>query len=128
MSEGRKIITEVLDPNSADIVAMMLRDNNIEFHVSLDHLLPAHNLLKDVDSGWDVTFGPNEATCHTRMVGGVMCRWWGDGPAPSGVHLINAAIELRAAQGRPLHSHQQPAAVNAEDRASGDPSSDGDNG
>ena len=56
------------------------------------------NFLKDVDSEWDVTHGENEVTCHSRMVGGVLCRWWGDGSDPSGVRFINEAIERKLGQ------------------------------
>lgn len=41
--------------------------------------------------GWHVFANPPAATIHTRLVGGVLCRWWGDGPVPPGVALIDAA-------------------------------------
>jgi len=50
------------------------------------------NILKDVDSEWDTEKSDNIVTCHYRMIGGVLCRWWGDGPEPSGVKKIDAAL------------------------------------
>lgn len=53
------------------------------------------NLLRDESSAWEIQRQDSEGnpvvTCHTRMIGGVLCRWWGDGPAPSGVDLIDRA-------------------------------------
>ena len=50
------------------------------------------NILKDVDSEWDTEKSDNIVTCHCRMIGGVLYRWWGDGPEPSGVKKIDAAL------------------------------------
>jgi hypothetical protein len=41
--------------------------------------------------GWQVFTNPPATTVNTRDVGGVLCRWWGDGPAPAGVAVIDAA-------------------------------------
>ena len=48
------------------------------------------NVLKTVTSEWDHTHNPGEVACHSRMVGGVLCRWWGN-ETPPGVALINEA-------------------------------------
>lgn len=48
-------------------------------------------------SEWHTFVNPPAMTIHTRDVGGVLCRWWGDGPVPAGVALIDAAA---AAVGR----------------------------
>ncbi len=49
--------------------------------------------------GWDTDTdasppfsGTRAIPCHSRLVGGVLCRWWGDGPTPAGVALIDAAV------------------------------------
>ena len=47
---------------------------------------------------WEADRGTNAVTCHSRLVGGVLCRWWGDGPAPGGVRAIDVAGHL--ARGR----------------------------
>lgn len=41
---------------------------------------------------WYAFVNPPAVTINTRQVGGVLCRWWGDGPAPAGVALIDAAV------------------------------------
>jgi hypothetical protein len=33
---------------------------------------------------------------HSRVVGGVLCRWWGDGPAPAGVAMIDRATDQQS--------------------------------
>lgn len=45
-------------------------------------------------NSWHVFVNPPAMTVHTRDVGGVLCRWWGDGPVPAGVALIDAAAAL----------------------------------
>lgn len=52
------------------------------------------NVLKHVTSEWDTTKNDVEVTTHHRMVEGVLCRWWGDGPTPDGVALIDRAVAL----------------------------------
>jgi hypothetical protein len=42
-------------------------------------------------SAWEHTHGSGEIACHSRVVKGVLCRWWGEGPAPEGVALIDRA-------------------------------------
>lgn len=42
-------------------------------------------------SAWHTFVNPPAITIHTRDVGGVLCRWWGDGPVPAGVAMIDAA-------------------------------------
>ena len=54
--------------------------------------LPASAYSADVTTGWEKTKGDNEIACHSRMIGGVLCRWWGDGEVPSGVEMLNAAF------------------------------------
>lgn len=44
-------------------------------------------------NGWDTFKNPPAATVNSRDVGGVLCRWWGDGPEPAGVALIDAAVQ-----------------------------------
>lgn len=57
---------------------------------------PAYdNLLKPVTSEWATEKNDMQMTVHHRMVEGVLCRWWGDGPTPDGVALIDAACDLR---------------------------------
>jgi len=53
--------------------------------------------LGPTTDGWQHTHNDNEVPCHSRVIGGVLCRWWGD-VEPAGVHLIDrAAIETKAA-------------------------------
>lgn len=57
-----------------------------------------NNVLKEVTSDWYITTENNgyaTVPCHSRMIEGVLCRWWGDGPVPKGVALINAAVAPR---------------------------------
>lgn len=42
---------------------------------------------------WHAFVNPPALTVNTRNVGGVLCRWWGDGPAPEGVAMIDAAAD-----------------------------------
>jgi hypothetical protein len=55
------------------------------------------NLLRDETSAWEVQTQDSEGnpvvTCHTRVVGGVLCRWWGDDAPPSGVEAIDRAAQ-----------------------------------
>lgn len=54
---------------------------------------------------WSVTTESNgyeEVTCHSRVVDGVLCRWWGDGPEPKGVATIDKAV--KDATPKPLYS------------------------
>jgi ribA/ribD-fused uncharacterized protein len=54
------------------------------------------NLLRDETSQWEVqteSEGNPCVPCHARVVGGVLCRWWGDGNPPSGVELIDRASQ-----------------------------------
>ena len=50
------------------------------------------NVLKNVSSEWDHEKNDNCVMTHHKMVEGVLCRWWGDGPEPKGVAIIDAAI------------------------------------
>lgn len=55
--------------------------------------------MSEQDTPWEKTGGTNgEIVCYSRVVGGVLCRYWGDGP-PSGVVRINKAAngEISAA-------------------------------
>lgn len=49
------------------------------------------NVLREVSSEWHTDINDNAVTCHSRMIEGVLCRWWGDGPTPKGVAMIDAA-------------------------------------
>lgn len=49
------------------------------------------NILKHVTSEWATEKNDMAVTVHHRMVEGVLCRWWGDGPVPDGVALIDRA-------------------------------------
>lgn len=55
------------------------------------------NLLRDETAKWEVQKtdcdGNPVVTCHTRVVGGVLCRWWGDEAPPSGVEAIDRAAQ-----------------------------------
>lgn len=51
------------------------------------------NFLREVSSEWETTMNDDSVTCHDRMVGGVLCRWWGDGETPEGVAVIDSACE-----------------------------------
>lgn len=42
---------------------------------------------------WYITKNDGEVTCHTRIIGGVLCRWWGDGQPPVGVAILNKAAQ-----------------------------------
>lgn len=56
--------------------------------------------------GWHVFANPPAATIHTRLVGGVLCRWWGDGPVPPGVALIDAAARPAVVSEGPVADNQ----------------------
>lgn len=61
---------------------------------SPDEPRPVHaNVLQEVSSEWETTKNAGEVTCHSRMIEGVLCRWWGDGPAPAGVDTIDRATQ-----------------------------------
>ena len=57
-----------------------------------DELAEKKNILRNVSSEWRTTMADNQVTCHDRMVEGVLCRWWGDGPTPPGVAVIDNAL------------------------------------
>jgi hypothetical protein len=52
------------------------------------------------ESDWELS-GVSPVTCHSRVIGGVLCRWWGDGDIPVGVEIINHAAD-QAAEITPL--------------------------
>lgn len=47
------------------------------------------NFLKEQTTDWQTDIGPNQVTCHSRVIGGVLCRWWGNGPEPEGVAILD---------------------------------------
>lgn len=49
-------------------------------------------LLKDINTEWVTEKNEGDMTVHHLMVGGVLCRWWGDGPEPSGVARLAALV------------------------------------
>jgi hypothetical protein len=49
------------------------------------------NILKTVSSEWEHTESPGEVHCHSRMIEGVLCRWWGR-DTPPGVAMIDRAV------------------------------------
>lgn len=55
------------------------------------------NPLKVLTSEWRTDRNENEVTCHSRMVDGVLCRWWGD-DMPPGVAKIDAAASAKRAR------------------------------
>lgn len=69
-----------IDDKAADAIAQLRKERR-----------PRENILREVSSEWDTTMNTNEVTCHSRMIEGVLCRWWGDGPTPKGVAVIDAA-------------------------------------
>lgn len=42
---------------------------------------------------WITERQENNVTCHTRIIGGVLCRWWGEGELPPGVRAIDEAAK-----------------------------------
>ena len=40
---------------------------------------------------WEHRKEEGEVPCHTRVIGGILCRWWGDNP-PSGVAMLDEAF------------------------------------
>ena len=58
---------------------------------------PQANILKTVSSEWQTTRNNNEVTCHSRMIEGVLCRWWGE-DTPPGVQMIDAAASTEPAR------------------------------
>lgn len=48
------------------------------------------NFLKEYSTEWEHDVNDGKVMCHHKMIGGVLCRWWGDGPEPKGVAVINA--------------------------------------
>jgi len=56
------------------------------------------NILKHVTSEWTKEPNDDAVTCHHRMIEGVLCRWWGDGPTPDGVAIIDKAADLVSTQ------------------------------
>lgn len=55
-------------------------------------------LLREETSQWEIETKDDEGrgvyTCHARVVGGVLCRWWGDGAPPPGAAAIDWAVRL----------------------------------
>jgi hypothetical protein len=49
-------------------------------------------VLQDVTTGWQTQTNEGTVPTHSRMVDGVLCRWWGEGAPPAGVALIDAAV------------------------------------
>ena len=108
------LITAPENPSLDDLIAFYSEGNfrsGVKVRVpyratreALERLRAAHeppavrpNLLRDETSAWEIqrqdSDGNPVVTCHTRVIGGVLCRWWGDGPAPSGVDLIDRAAQ-----------------------------------
>lgn len=54
------------------------------------------NLLKNATSEWETEAEAGKVPVHSRMVGGVLCRWWGAGETPPGVAAINDSATARA--------------------------------
>jgi hypothetical protein len=52
------------------------------------------NILKEVTTEWVTEREAGKITCHTRMIGGVLCRWWGDGPPPPGARALTDLGEM----------------------------------
>lgn len=48
------------------------------------------NILKTVSSEWEHSSADGEVSCHSKMLEGVLCRWWGS-DEPLGVALIDKA-------------------------------------
>lgn len=42
---------------------------------------------------WQTETGDDQVTCHSLVIGGVLCRWWGE-VEPEGARLLSAAPEL----------------------------------
>lgn len=59
------------------------------------------NFLKHYSTEWDHSLNDDKVMCHHKMVEGVLCRWWGDGPEPDGVALIDSIAQaaLKAGEG-----------------------------
>lgn len=53
---------------------------------------PKKGASSPVASPWEHTANPGEVPCHSRLVGGVLCRWWGS-EEPEGVQSIDAAAD-----------------------------------
>lgn len=53
-------------------------------------------LLDATDPNWTVTIGKGEINCHSKNIGGVLCRWWGNGEPPSGVKSLE---EIKSTHG-----------------------------
>lgn len=71
INDMRKILRDI--PISVDLIR---KDSSIP-------------VLTD-DMGWERHEEEKVVTCHSRMVGGVLCRWWGDSQDPPGVAMINS--------------------------------------
>lgn len=54
-------------------------------------------VLKDVTTEWVADENAGTVKTHSRMVDGVLCRWWGAGPAPAGVAKIDQAASTHPA-------------------------------
>ena len=46
---------------------------------------PVHDIS---DGAWHTESSEGIVTCHSRVIGGVLCRWWGD-IAPAGVAMLD---------------------------------------
>jgi hypothetical protein len=49
-----------------------------------------------LNRGWETDTSENGAKCHSIVIGGILCRWWGD-EEPPGVSLLNAAASATQA-------------------------------
>ena len=56
------------------------------------------NILKIVTSEWQHDIEPGKVDCHSRMIGGVLFRWWGK-QIPPGVARIDKAAEPEEPRG-----------------------------
>lgn len=48
------------------------------------------NFLTNDTTDWKSERGHGAIACHTRVIGGVLCRWWGE-EEPRGVRILDRA-------------------------------------
>lgn len=59
---------------------------------------PSPSLLMGDSQGWIAERDPGTVPCHSRVIGGVLCRWWGDTPPPGVARLDTLETPERGAR------------------------------
>lgn len=89
MGRALKLTDEEIDRIGA-CLAQGIRMGELEQLCAQAKLANRKNFLRNETSEWQTDRAENAVTCHSRVVDGVLCRWWGD-DTPPGVAKIDTA-------------------------------------